>query len=79
MRRRNPVNATTRQAVLSHVEAALAHLNLDDEIGRLVSPRHTDHDRHVYLPRRVAEELAAARREIQAARDELTPESPTDV
>ena len=69
------MNATTRTAVLSHIEAALAHLNLDEEIDRLVSPRHTDHDRHVYLPRKVAEEFAAARRELLAAIDELTAES----
>jgi hypothetical protein len=68
------VDLETRQAVLSHIEAALAHLNLDEEIDRLVSPRHTDHDRHVYLPRRVAEEFAKAREEIQAAIDELTRE-----
>jgi hypothetical protein len=60
------------KAMLSHVKAALGHLNLYDESARLLHPRHTDHDRHIYLPQRAAQEFAAARREIQAAMDELT-------
>ena len=59
------------QSIRSHIDAALAHLNIDDELDRLVNPRHTDHDRHVYLPKKVADEMAAARREIQVAIDEL--------
>jgi len=46
-------------------------LNLEDELDRLINPRHTDHDRHVYLPKKVAEQIAKARQEIQAALDEL--------
>lgn len=60
--------------IRARLESALARLNVDAELDRLVEPRHTDHDRHVYLPRKVAEEIAAARREIQAAIDELTAE-----
>ena len=40
--------------VRHHIEAALAALNIDDELDRLVNPRHTDHDRHLYLPRKIA-------------------------
>jgi len=36
-----------------------------------INPRHTDHDRHVFLPNEVARELAAARDALQAAIDEL--------
>ncbi len=50
-----------------HLAAALEHLTLDDDLDRLINPRHTDHDRHVYLPTKIASEIAAARREIQAA------------
>lgn len=59
-----------------HLENALSYLNIDQEIDRLVSPRHTDKDALVYLPRRVAAEIASARREVQAALDELAKESP---
>jgi hypothetical protein len=58
--------------IQSHLEAALEHLNLDDELDRLINPRHTDHDRHAYLPRKVASEIAKAREAIQAAIDELS-------
>lgn len=58
--------------IRSHIDAAEAYLDIDDELDRLLNPRHTDHDRHVYLPRRVAENLAAARRELEAARAEAT-------
>lgn len=58
--------------IQSHLEAALEHLNLDDELDRLINPRHTDHDVHVYLPRKVASEIAKAREAIQAAIDELS-------
>lgn len=44
----------------------------NDELERLVNPRDTDHDRHRYLPRKAADEIAAARREIQSALEELT-------
>ena len=44
--------------VRHHLEAAIAALNLDDELDRLVNPRHTDHDRHAYLPKRVADAIA---------------------
>jgi hypothetical protein len=57
------------ESARSHLEAALALLDLDVELDRLIEPRHTDHDRHVYLPRKVGEQIAAARREIQAALD----------
>jgi hypothetical protein len=57
--------------VRSHLEAALAELNIDDELNRLVNPRHTDHDRHAYLPRRVADAIARARSEVEAALDEF--------
>lgn len=57
--------------IRAHVDAAHAYLDMDHELDRLLSPRHTDHDRHVYLPTRVAENLAAARRELEAALDEL--------
>jgi hypothetical protein len=57
----------TEGSARSHLEAALALLDLDAELDRLIEPRHTDHDRHVFLPRKVAEQIAAARREIQAA------------
>ncbi len=63
------------QKVRSHLETALAHLNLDDELDRLVSPRHTDKEALVYLPRRVAKDIASARREIQAALDELSKDA----
>jgi len=53
--------------VRHHLEAAIAALNLDDELDRLVNPRHTDHDRHAYLPTRVAAAVARARSELEAA------------
>jgi hypothetical protein len=53
----------------------LAHLNIDHELDRLVSPRHTDKDALIYLPTRVAKEIANARREIQAALDYLTTDA----
>ena len=59
-----------------HLEIALAHLNLEDELDRLLNPRHTDHDRHAYLPQKVAEEISKARGEIQAALDELPKDAP---
>jgi hypothetical protein len=62
--------------IRTHLEIALAHLNLDDELDRLLNPRHTDHDRHAYLPQKVAEEISRARKEIQAALDELPKEKP---
>jgi hypothetical protein len=59
----------------THLENALARLNLDDELDRLVNPRHTDHDRHAYLPTKIASEIEAARLEMQAALDELPKEA----
>lgn len=59
------------RAIRSHVDAALAYLDIDDELDRLIHPRHTDLDNRAYLPRRVAENLAAARRELEAALDKL--------
>jgi hypothetical protein len=59
------------ESVRSHLEAALDLLKLSEELDRLVNPSHTDHDRHAYLPRKVADRIAAARREIQAAIDAL--------
>jgi hypothetical protein len=61
--------------VRRHLEAALGHLNLDDELDRLVNPRHTDHDRHVYLLTKVAKEIAAAREAVQAAIEALEKEN----
>jgi len=57
--------------IRKRLETALALLNLEDELDRLINPRHTDHDRHVYLPKKVAEQISKARQEIQAALDEL--------
>jgi hypothetical protein len=57
--------------VRERLETALAHLNIDDELDRLVNPRHTDHDQHAYLPKKVADKISTARRDIQAALDEL--------
>jgi hypothetical protein len=57
--------------IRKRLETALALLNLDEELDRLINPRHTDHDRHVYLPKKVAEQISKARQEIQAALDEL--------
>jgi hypothetical protein len=59
------------ESARSHLEAALELLELSEELDRLVNPRHTDHDRHTYLPRKIADRIAAARREIQAAADAL--------
>jgi hypothetical protein len=53
--------------VRQHLEAALASLNIEDELDRLVNPRHTDHDRHAFLPNRVAEAVARARSELEGA------------
>jgi len=60
----------------THLKAALAHLNLDAELDRLVNPRHTDHDVHAYLPQKVAAEVLEARKEIQAALDSLPADPP---
>jgi MoxR-like ATPase len=62
--------------VRTHLETALAHLNLDDELDRLINPRHTDHDRHAFLPRKLADEISKAREEVQAALDELPKDAP---
>ena len=59
-----------------HLENAMAYLNIDPELDRLVSPRHTDKDALVYLPRRVAKDVANARHEIQAALEELPKDLP---
>ena len=59
-----------------HLESALTHLNLDDELDRMLNPRHTDHDRHAYLPQKVADEISRARKEIQSALDELPKDAP---
>jgi len=57
--------------VRHHVEAALAALNIDEELDRLVNPRHTDHDRHAYLPSKVADAVARARSELEEALQEF--------
>lgn len=57
--------------VRPHVEAALAALNIDEELDRLVNPRHTDHDRHAYLPSKVADAVARARSEPEEALQEF--------
>jgi hypothetical protein len=59
------------RSLRAHLEAALKRLDIDDELDRLVNPRHTDHDRHAYLPRKIADQVAAARRDIQKALDAL--------
>jgi len=58
-----------------HLRNALAYLNIDHELDRLTDPRHTDKDALVYLPRRVARDVANARREIHAALDELSKDA----
>ena len=58
-----------------HLENAIAYLNIDPELDRLVSPRHSDKDALVFLPRRVAKDVANARREIQAALEELAKDA----
>jgi hypothetical protein len=50
-----------------HIEAALAALNIDDDLDRLIKPRHTDHDRHAYLPKKVTDAIADARSELKGA------------
>jgi hypothetical protein len=57
--------------VRTHLEAALDLLKLSEELDRLINPRHTDHDRHVYVPRKIADRIAAARLEIETALDAL--------
>jgi MoxR-like ATPase len=42
----------------------------------MLNPRHTDHDRHAYLPQKVADEISRARKEIQSALDELPKDAP---
>lgn len=55
-----------------HIEAALERLPSDEDVDRLVNPRHTDHDRHVFLPTKVSRGFAAAQEALQAAIDELS-------
>ena len=55
-----------------HLTSALAALDLDDELDRLINPRHTDLDNRGYLPRKVAQQIEKARHEIQAAINELS-------
>lgn len=62
-----------RPEVAAHVKAALDHLSLDDELERLVNPRHTDHDRHAFLPKKIAQAVEAARAELRKALEELDP------
>jgi len=59
-----------------HLEKAIALLDIDQELDRLVSPRHTDKDALVFLPTRVASDVVSARREIEAALDELAKDPP---
>ncbi len=72
----DPMSSPT---VRLHLEAAIAQLALDDEIERLVNPRHTDHDRHGYLPRKAVAAVARAREEIVAAITELRDDSDSRV
>jgi hypothetical protein len=58
------------------LEKAIALLDIDQELDRLVSPRHTDKDALVFLPTQVARDVVSARREIEAALDELAKDSP---
>jgi hypothetical protein len=62
--------------IRAHLKKALTHLNLDDELDRLLHPRHTDHDLHAYVPQKVAAEVLKAREEIQAALDSLPADAP---
>src|SRR2546425_8251793 len=64
--------------VRHHLDAALAYLDIDADLERLVNPRHTDHDRHRYLPTKPAAAVAKAREEIAAALTLLgeEPDSP---
>jgi hypothetical protein len=57
--------------VRKHLQAALDQLDLGDELDRLTNPRHTDHDRHVYLPGKIAAGVAGARAEIERAIEAL--------
>jgi hypothetical protein len=69
---RQQLNAPrSSESVRKHLQAALDQLDLGDELDRLTNPRHTDHDRHMYLPRKVTDGVAAARREIQKAIEAL--------
>ena len=69
-------NADVVTKARKHLESALVHLNLDDELDRMLNPRHTDHDRHAFLPKKVADEISRARKEIQSALDELPKDAP---
>ena len=60
------------RGVRAHLDSALGHLDIDDYLDRLVNPRHTDHDRHAFLPSKVATAVAAAREELRAAIEELS-------
>ena len=63
------------RSVRSHIDAALQHLDIDDELDRMLNPRHTDLDNRAYLPRKVAQEFAAVRRELEAALAELSKDA----
>jgi hypothetical protein len=55
-----------------HLLNALNYLSIDAELDRLTAPRHSDKEVLLYLPRRVAKDVVNARREIEAAIDELS-------
>lgn len=55
------------EEVRAHLSRALSHLQVDADLRKLLNPRHTDHDHHIYTPKTVARSLIAARREIYAA------------
>ena len=60
-----------QRSVRDHLETALSHLDIDQQVDRLQRHRHTDHDRHIYLPNHVARELSVAYDELEAALAEL--------
>lgn len=62
---------TNLSRVRHRVEAAIAALDIGDELDRLVNPRHTDHDRHAYLPTKVADAVVHARSELEGALEEI--------
>ena len=60
----------------ARLRLALEKLEETDRLlHRLVNPSHTDHDRHVYLPRTALSQVALARGEIEGALSRLNAES----
>jgi hypothetical protein len=61
--------------IKAQLDTALANLPSDEKFDRLINPRHTDHGRHVYLPNILINGVAATRRELEAAIQELSKHS----